>query len=164
MIPQNEITNFLVTETVFRSDLFDKPNKFGLRLQNFRTQKVNSLFLFSNIQQLPTVMYQIQSFAKLFSKRGRWEIVASLLIGAVLLGVRFLPRANSELIPFREKRLALLGRSQNIEKWRQRTLSEEGIYMDPNPLVSVSQYDGGGRRLMDDGTYDMDIDVRLGRE
>ena len=109
-------------------------------------------------------MYQIQSFAKLFSKSGRWEIVASFLIGAVLLGVRFLPSANSELIPFREKRLALLGRSQNIEKWRQRTLSEEGICMDPNPLVSVSQYDGGGRRLMDDGTYDMDIDVRLGWE
>ena len=71
--------------------------------------------------------------------------MASLLIGAVLLGVRFLPRANSELIPFREKRLALLGRSQNIEKWRQRTLSEEAfVWIQILWSVSPNMTEGGG--------------------
>ena len=84
--------------------------------------------------------------------------MARFLIGAVLLGVRFLPRANSELIPFREKRLALPGRAQNLEKWRQRTLYGSNCSAGRCP----SQYDGG--RVMDDGTYDMDIDVRPGRE
>ena len=59
------------------------------------------------------------------------------LIGAVLLGVRFLPWANSELIPFREKRLA-----------------------PPKPREVETLYGRPSQYVMDDGTYDMDIDVR----
>ena len=35
--------------------------------------------------------------------------------------------------------------------------------MEGTSLVSVSQYDGGRRRVMDDGTYDIDIEVGPGR-
>ena len=75
-------------------------------------------------------------------------------------GKNFLPRANSELIPFREKRLQRAGRGgRKNQMLRQSTLSNTHFVWRWNYSGQCPQYDGGGGGVIDDGTYDMDIDV-----